>query len=378
MKLKILHIVIDDKFIDGAISLFETDDRVENTYAIIGGNEPYKYIKYGNIVKVELDKVLDMISQFDVVVIHSLPAIPLKMIEKIPNHIKVVWYAWGYDIYEKPYDIVPVNLLGIETRRHTKLLRLKRFFDWRYQRGVLNVLRHLKKALSRIDYFSGVFPYEIDMVKAAHPEFRAIPLDFYYGSKDFFIPETPTTEIRHGKKNIIIGNSANPTGNHLDVLKTISNNVIEDDVKIIIPLSYGGMPQYLETVKRTAEKIAPGNVCSLTSYVPFNEYINLISNCRVAIFAHERQQASDNIFLQMIYGARVYMSETSAAFYYLKSIGLKVYSLQSELHLFNVEMSDEDVMCNRKVLSARYSSSKLRDRIIAINTTLIKALEKNT
>jgi hypothetical protein len=93
----------------------------------------------------------------------------------------------------------------------------------------------------------------------------------------------------------------------------------------------------------------------------------------VAIYAHNRQQASDNIFLQLIYGAKVYMPETSLAYHYLKKIGLKVFSLEHDIGSWDEEISDADVMENRRILSSLYSSSKLLERIKKINDILIKA-----
>lgn len=366
-----IHVVFDDKFIDGAISLFETDKRVANTYIIIGEKKEFKYIKYSNIHFVTLENAAEYINCYDVAVIHSLPAIPFEVLENIEKKVKVVWYAWGFDIYQKPYDIIPIELLGPETKKFTRYDRFRDSIRRNSIRRTLYVKKHIKKALGRIDYFSGVFPYEIELIRKFHPEFKATPLDFYYGAKDFFIPEHPDKEVRFGKKNIIIGNSANITGNHLDVLKALSNIEIDKEAKLIIPLSYNGRSYYVQRVECVANEMAPGQIVSLKSFLPLGEYLELISNCKIAIFAHERQQASDNIFMQLIYGARVYMSETSAAYAYLKKIGLKVYSLQSELSLFNEEMKYEDVMINREILSSLYSSSKLIERVVKINSILI-------
>ena len=372
VKLKIVHVVIDQKFIDGAISLFETDERVENTYIILGEKLKCNYIKNTNIVTINEEKAIDYINQFDVVILHSLPSIRISQIRNIKKGIKVVWFAWGYDLYEKPYDVIPVKLFGPETRKHVNNSK-NSLFSISALRASLYVKVYLKSALSRIDYFSGVFPYEIDLIKANHPEFTAQPLDFYYGSKDFFIPEEPSKEIKHDKLNTIIGNSANVTGNHLDVLNNLKEVRIDKKAKIIIPLSYGGTPQYIKMIEKKAEDIAPGQIETLNSYLPLGDYLNLISNCRTAIFAHERQQATDNIFMQLLYGARVFMSESSNVFTYLKSIGIKIYSLQRDLHLFNNEMSETDVMRNREILSSLYSSSKLIERVFIINSILIKA-----
>ncbi len=69
------------------------------------------------------------------------------------------------------------------------------------------------------------------------------------------------------------------------------------------------------------------------------------------------------------------MSETSMAYAYLKSIGLKVYSLQSDLNLFNDEMDEEDILTNRRILSEQYSSSKLINRVQVIYSKLIDDLQ---
>lgn len=368
MKLKTIHIVIDDKFIDGAISLFESDERLQNTYAIFGDNSNCKFVKSNRIVHLSSDSALSTINTYDVVVLHSLPAVPLEVIKKIKEGILVVWLAWGYDIYEPPYNIIPVDLYGTETKRC-----IKRGFI-RDNLRKLNVKRNynLRRALERIDYFSGVFPYEIDLIKASHTYFKANPIDFYYGSTNFFIPENPSVVIRTGKRNVIIGNSADPSNNHLDVLKIISDRFLSFEGNMILPLSYGGTPDYINSVERTARQIAGDRVISLKSFLSLDEYLNLISNCKIAVFAHERQQASDNIFLQIMYGARVYMSETSASYNYLKGLGLKVFSIQSDMKYFDTEMDEEDVMENRKILSSLYSSTKLIKRVKTIVDILLE------
>jgi hypothetical protein len=82
-----------------------------------------------------------------------------------------------------------------------------------------------------------------------------------------------------------------------------------------------------------------------------------------AIFYHERQQASDNIFIQLQYGARVFMSETSLAYSYLKELGFHIYSLQKDLSLLYTPLSDEQVIENRRILVNNYSSWSLVQRI---------------
>lgn len=372
--MKIIHFVVDDKFIDGAISLFEADDRVENKYLIIQKKyQDFNYLKNANVERIKKNEILKKVAGCDAVVLHSLSVIPIYIIARIPKPIKVIWYAWGHDLYEGLFkSIIPTNLFEVETEKYLKahppISSLKKKTKYLYK-TIMHKL-FLESALARIDFFSGVFPYECDEIKKYHSCFTAKPLDYYYGSSKFFIPENFDTVVKHGKKNVIIGNSGNATNNHLDVLQKLRQEKCSIEGQIIIPLSYGCDDEYANTVYAAANEIYPNQINALREYMPLNDYLNLTSNCRVAIYAHNRQQASDNIFLQLQYGAKVYMPEKSLAYHYLKSIGLKLFSLENDLGSFNEDIDDKDVLENRRILSSLYSSSKLIERIKKINDEL--------
>lgn len=373
--MKIIHFVTDEKFIDGAIDLFESDKRVDNYYIKIQRHSRmFTYIKNKNVEQIPQSKILDRIKNCEVIILHSLPAIPVQLITKIPHSIKIIWFAWGFDLYKDFYaKIIPIKLYGDLTSVY---LKQNKFFSsfkynlWFLKQTLLHKI-YLNKVLSRIDYFSGVFPYEYNEIRKAHPDFKAEPLDFYYGSTNFFIPEIPELKIKHSKLNVIIGNSGDATNNHLDVLQLLKKNNCTIEGLVIIPLSYGCDNKYADKVYNFANDIYPNKVNALRQFMPLNEYLDLISNCRIAIYAHKRQQASDNIFLQLMYGAKVYMSEDSLAFHYLKRIGLKIFSLERDLSSFKEDISDEDILINRQILSSRYSTSKLLDRVKKINDILI-------
>ena len=108
----------------------------------------------------------------------------------------------------------------------------------------------------------------------------------------------------------------------------------------------------------------------LDAYLPLNEYLQVVSNCKVAVYFHERQQASDNVLMQLMYGARVYMSETSMMYKYLKSMGFYIYSLQEDKDDINLPLTKEQIITNREILCNHYSSSKLIERIKVMNNII--------
>lgn len=371
-QLNYLHCMIDEKFLDGAISLFETDKRVNNTYALFqDGNKGnnFKFIQ-SNIVKCyDTKDFLRIVRGYNVVVLHSLTSLPLSLISAIPHSIKVVWLMWGADFYN--YEVCNLKLLypltkkALSFRNYLGILKTKLLYPLRKGKYA--------KALNRIDYFSGVFPYEYNLFVnlPRYPGIKAKSIDFYYGSTDFFIPEIPNGDFSNLHKNIIVGNSADPRNNTIDAFRILEKYIETNSIdNIIVPLSYGNNKVFKNNVKQLGSSLWGEKFKPLDRYMPLQDYLKLVSNCISAVFFHERQQASDNVLMQMLYGARVYMSETSLMFKYLKDKGFIVFSLQKDADLICTPLSNEEVMRNRQLLSQNYSSSQLIERIKTMNDVI--------
>ena len=367
--MKILHCLYDDKFTDGTIRTYNSDTRHTNKYIVIDDSNSitsFKYIKSADVFCRTSSQFLQLANDYDVVILHSLLCLPLECIDKIPSSCKVVWYAWGFDFYNN--GIVKTKLYHYYTRRYFLVKNSFSFLKKNllfYRRQKENYLK--KRALYRIDYFSGVFPYEYELLKEAHPYIHAKPLDFYYGDVDFFVKDEVDYNINNKRQNIIIGNSGDPTNNHYDALLQLKRLNVAESTNIIIPLNYGRYPNYIKWVSKQARALFPQNAYILDKFLPLGEYLQLVSNCKAAIFFHERQQASDNILMQLMYGAKVYMSETSLAFQYLKKIGFKVFSLQKDIDSLMEGLSDSDIIYNRELLVQLYSASSIMKRIRVIN-----------
>lgn len=366
--MRALHCLYDEKFIDGAISLFETDKRIENDYILFCSrkriNDSFKYIKSPLVGKANVKDFASIANNYDVIYLHSLYSINPNLILKLDKRIRVVWFAWGWDLYNK--YVIPINLYGDRTKAF--LLQNIRF------RGLVDIkkrvielrrsflLRNIESVLNRIDYFSGVFPYEFDLLKIFWPSIKAQQVDFYYGSTNFFIPETADYNIKNSFLNIIIGNSNSPENNHLDAFTYLCNLKLESGGKVILPLSYGDNKLYKETLLYQARQLWNDNLVVLDHYLPLEDYLHIVSNCRVAIYFHERQQASDNVLMQLLYGAKVFMSESSLMFQHLKQLGFNIFSLQKDYEGINSRLSNDEIIHNRELLSRLFSSTKLVDR----------------
>ena len=188
--MKILHCVTDEKFIDGAITLYEQDNRMQNRWIhfVNVGSSSLKYIKSPKVEIENINHFNDIVLEYEIVILHSLPSLPIVQILSIPNSIKVIWYAWGYDLYDGKNPLLPLPLYLPKTMKIHRQLTNASTFTKAIKRKIKEWILpcRYEKILSRIDYFSGVFPYEYDLLKKKYSQFHAIPLDFYYASTDFF------------------------------------------------------------------------------------------------------------------------------------------------------------------------------------------------
>lgn len=359
--LKIADVVSDEKFIDGVIECQDlTTITAEHEYVVVSdSNYDFRYIsKYKNRVKyISPLRFLSYLEEkkIDAVFLHSFCVLSSSLIVKIPLNIKVFWFSWGYDIYNFPLSrpFVRLSLYGDKTSR---ILPQKRF-------SLKSIIKELigfrkketniqYKALNRIDYYSGVLEYEYELLKS-NSEFRAKPVSYQYSNLSILFAEVD--EKVYDGNNILIGNSGNQCNNHVDIIQYLQNVEIKRR-KIYMPLSYAGVPEYISKVKSFYEKSFGGSFAPLDTFIPYNEYLNLISSCSVAIFAHERQQAIGNINMALQNGCKVFLSETNKVYGFYKSLGIVLFSLQSDLSQVELDtpLTKEQVMNNKQILHSRY------------------------
>jgi dTDP-N-acetylfucosamine:lipid II N-acetylfucosaminyltransferase len=94
------------------------------------------------------------------------------------------------------------------------------------------VLRCFKK----VDFFSAPIPDDFKLLRSSlGSRFKAEYVQLNYGN----VPQTflPGSEKLTGK-DILVGNSATPTNNHVEVFKLLSDLDLRGH-KVIAPLSYG-------------------------------------------------------------------------------------------------------------------------------------------
>ena len=373
MKIKIANIVKDDKFIDLLFdSLALLNDKWENDFLLVRNRKPdsYKYIKNSDRVTfVQTDAFLEYLvnQEYHAVFLHSLTCLPLSIIPKINQRIKVFWFSWGKDIYQMPKNkpLIQLNLIKKETQKeidklNNTIVTQKRKSLKDYLRPIKYIfydsptnkrIKHYYKALKRVDYFSGVLEYEYNFMKSVKG-FKAKRVTFKYASIQA-LENTGITQLFKGR-NILIGNSAASTNNHLDIIPYLKKLNL-DERKIILPLSYDNSEQYVKDITSAYKKEFGEKIIDLKDFLPAQEYSDLLLSCSVAIFFMERQQAMGNINGTLLRGCKVFLSETNPVYRFYKDLGLKIFSVQRDLTQSEIDspLSNEDIENNRAILSNR-------------------------
>lgn len=309
MRKKILHIAGCDKFIPPFIEFIEEHfDYNDHEFLLTNGMAAQELKKNVNVslakrtiigrLKYYFQAIIKM-HQAKKVILHGLFDIKLVYLLFLMPWLlkKCYWVMWGGDLY--------VYQLG---ERDWKW-KLREFF----RRPVIKNMGHL------VAYIKG--EYELAQLwysaKGQHHKCFMYTSNLY---KEYDVPQK-----QHKGINILVGNSADPSNNHLEVFDKLED-FKDQDIKIFSPLSYGNS-DYAKRVIDQGKQRFGDKFEGFTEHMPFNQYLEFLGKIDIAIFNHKRQQAMGNIRTLLGLGKKVYMRNDITSFQALKDDGIKVFSI---------------------------------------------------
>lgn len=348
--MKYLHIMRNDKFINPFIDFINKNfSKEENTFFIMDGLETIevlneknvkRYISKGRNLKGILKKVILLL---------QLPILYIKLFnyckksEKIYFHAlsdprlifflfifrcylkKSYWLMWGADLYS--------------------------YNDRKKKSFFYNIEDYVKENIKGyISYMEGEFRLVKKWFKAKG--------DFYYS---FFYPsnlykEIDLKEIEKKELWIQIGNSADSSNNHLEILEKLSK-FKDMNIKLFCILSYGGSEEYKKQVIGRGSELFKDKFFPILNFMEFKEYMSFLSSLDIAIFAHNRQQGFGNITSLLSMKKTVYLKESVSTFETLKEMGVEIKSFD---RFIDLEKFNENILeNNRRVMEENFSEEKL-------------------
>ena len=368
---KILHISEDEKFIDMGINAFELAYPSCNRLIIIKNDNDVKHVSFKNrkvINKNELASNLNKLSLWqdvDVVVLHSL--FMNKII--IPEGIRVIWLGFGFDYY----DFIVNDNSELLSAKNIKLLNGNSNSDLSLREKIKKILKTVLlvkklrkkqkiKIIERVDIFCPVLTTEYG---AMHWPLTKKPklMDWNYGTMEDNWAKIESNSLNG--TNVLLGNSATKTCNHIDGIDLI-NELEAFHGKLIIPLSYGDK-SYRELVKGYLQANFKGDVLVLEDFMSFDEYLMTISTCSFVVMPHKRQQGLGNIIVLMNLGAKIFLDKENLLYDYLKKQGFIIFTLEDiNEHNFNNKLTEQQIINNRNLLFEIWGRNSILKKTIAL------------
>ncbi|MGD8111375.1 TDP-N-acetylfucosamine:lipid II N-acetylfucosaminyltransferase [Vibrio sp. TRT 17S01] len=363
-RLKVLHIIVDDKFTNSLVKFFSFHKEFDCHYAIFAESDfNCTYLSKDIIKKINLaflnNRNIDKnyFEQYSYIFIHSLKKVHVNFINRNPN-LNFVWIGMGFDYYDLVsidlYEGYSKNFLDTYTERLKVMLGYKCYSIYRK-----------KRAIEKISYFSPVLSNEFELISNEFEHLKR--LTFNYGGTAGFIDEVH--RINENAADLLLGNSADPSNNHYEALKKL--NDIKFKGKIYIPLSYGNEKYKKSLINELVNFDL--NIIVLEDFLSREEYFTILKSCRYVIMNHKRQQGAGNVVTMLSMGAEVYLNCNSLLYSFLLDQGVVVFeTLDINEQVFPRSMSNSERVNNRKVIKKLFGSKTINANIRNIGIALRK------
>lgn len=306
----ILHLVVIDKFIPPFIKFVEDhyeDFRERHVFFVTRNNKTYPVEQKENVIfSSGLSKYVNLAKLFfraEKVIIHGLW--DRKVIRFLVFHPwllkKCYWVIWGGDLY---------------VYRQNKDSFAKEFFRRFVIRRIGNLVTQVDGDVELARKWYGArgvhhecFMYTSNLYKEH---------DLYSGHKN--------RESNQAVINIQVGNSADPSNEHLEIFEKLAP-FKDENIRIYAPLSYGGNKRYISDVVDRGNKLFSSKFMALMEFMPHDEYLHLLSSIDIAIFNHKRQQAMGNMINLLGMGKKVFMRSDISSWKAFGKYGITVFDI---------------------------------------------------
>lgn len=336
----VTYLIHRDKFTDSFIQFFRdcfSSELVQN-FVTIEDSQKYSVGTYDNLTlisswsEIQSPKIRKLLEDSDKIVISGIFDIN-EYINSLHKDVikKSYLHFWGGDFYNLELS-EEKGLSGIK-QMMSKKLRKHRISKFLARGGsVINLIKQDS------ENFVKLYPRCADRHFVA-PVPKA-PADYKKLEQYEARAARQSDEIK-----ILIGNSAAVTNNHLDALKLLEK-FKEEDFKLIVPLSYGGTQSYIDEVIQYGKDTFGDKFVPILDYMSLDEYQNMMTDIKIAMFPLHRQQAMGNINFLIRCGIKVYLYQGEPLERYYCSLGIKTYHLSDvkKLEFHELISKDEQVL----------------------------------
>lgn len=330
--MKYLHLINNEKITQSMISLFQRVNLGEHFFVIFNRSKEYlsneslnDYVLPANaFLNSKIKKV-----HFDVVLIHSLDIKKVNFIEKnIKYPAKFIWLLWGGDIYNRPeYGYKLFRRRTLRTLLNSNLGKELPKYLINWTRKYYGEFKKIKMFSKRIDIIATTVYEDYSLAKKIleiNPAFKEF--NFYFLKDD--IENSGLQRSETGKINVLIGNSGDPSNNHIDLIKDLSKFKCKDKVKYYFILSYGNQ-NYIQKVINYGKRILENQFYGIKDFLNLEDYTALLNNVDIGVFGFKRQQGFGNIVQLLLLKKAVFLDSNNPCYSYFINHGVDIREIDS-------------------------------------------------
>ena len=186
------------------------------------------------------------------------------------------------------------------------------------------------KILHKVSYLSTVVPFEYELISKRYNHIQYCPFRYMDNLTEPEEEALVEENEQNVAKRILLGNSNDPSNNHLDILCRL--NDIGVKYEVVVPFSYpNNNLKYVQYVLDYSKNLKNLKISFLQDFMPYDEYFRVVKSCQTAIFGHVRQQAVGNISYMMNSGKNVFLYKDSVLYSYYKKNDYEFFSIDEDL-----------------------------------------------
>ncbi len=368
----ILHMMFDNFFTSSFIN-FVNSNFSENEHKFIVIVNSFTEIKYVNdVITYKNVEVCyndgnytglifqSYVSKAKKVFLHYLTDFVCKLIHDfhVPKECELNWVLWGADLYtsidRELYDEKTKSFLLENSIYKLKFDSYKGNVEYEYKK---EVIKNLDFVITNCEGDYRILKENFE-TNALRKEFiYPNPVDFQtmdkVGVTDLKINERYIFKNKF-KNVILLGNSGDPSNNHIDILYKLQK-IKEQDFCVICPLSYGNS-NYIEKLISFGKKLLGDKFIAITEFLDSDMYYSILKQVDIAIMNHRRQQAVGNIMLLMYLNKNLYINSNNPFREELVKLGVFFHSIDmlQKIEFINLQSSQD----NRERIKEYYDVRK--------------------
>ncbi|MGF1943687.1 TDP-N-acetylfucosamine:lipid II N-acetylfucosaminyltransferase [Enterococcus casseliflavus] len=339
----IVHIFPFEKFTENFIEFIDRNFITEDHLFILYGDYDIdsSYVKkYPNIKIYNKRKLFEyymILKKSDAIIIHSffLTKEILLLLNLSRSFCeKTAWVIWGGDL--------------LDLRKKTNKRIKSRITYWFKEM----LIKKLKAVIVLVDKDWENFKETFHIDKK---HFTAV----YGNGRVFDLISTIDIKKKSVKKiNILLGNSATATNNHIESMKYLEK-FRNEDIMLYIPLSYGD-ENYRREIIEYSQIHFPNKVVPIVDMMKYEDYLEFLSGMDIAIFNNNRQQALGNIRAAVYFKCKLFLRLESELSQYFESklIFNSVKDIEEMSFEQFVDFNDQSAELNKNFIISELDSKK--------------------